>query len=64
MTDAGKKTTDKKPDPADERPDPVEGGPDTDETRFPRKNTDQNREMRPGAMTRDEIRERTHRNKE
>ncbi len=63
MTDTNRKTTDKGPKP-DEQTDPVEGAPDNDDTRFPRKNTEQNREMRPGAMTRDEIRERTHRNKE
>lgn len=49
-------------DPADavkSRPDS-----DADETKFPRKNTEQNRDMQPGTMTREEVRERTHRGKE
>lgn len=46
----------------DQKPDPTEGAPDADQ--FPRRNTEQNREMRPGAPNREEIRERTHRNKE
>ena len=58
----GKKKTPVKGPTSDEQPDPVEGAPDADQ--FPRRNTEQNREMRPGAMNREEIRERTHRNKE
>jgi hypothetical protein len=64
MTDAGRKNPPNKRHEPDDQPDPIEGGPDVDETEFPRRNTEQNREMRPGSMTREEIRERTHRNKE
>ena len=63
MKNAGRKpTTPVKGPTPDDQPDPIEGAPDADQ--FPRRNTEQNREMRPGAPNREEIRERTHRNKE
>jgi hypothetical protein len=50
---------------ANDQPDPLEGRPDeADQDSWPVKNTEQVRERRPGALNRDEIRERTHRNKE
>ena len=48
-------------DPNDQ-PDPLEGRPDASDE-YPRRNTEENRERKPGTMTRDEIRTRTHRNK-
>lgn len=51
---------------ADDPADAVKSRPDAhaDETEFPRKNTEQNRDKQPGSMTREEIRERTHHGKE
>ena len=48
----------------DDRPDPIEGRPDDAEPRYPRRHTEQVRDVQPGSMSREEIRERTHRNKE
>jgi hypothetical protein len=62
MTKPGRKPPTGKGRDPDEQPDPIEGGPDADES--PRNYTAQNREMKPGALTREEIRERTHRNKQ
>ena len=48
----------------DDLPDPIEGRPDDAEPEYPRRNTEQVRDKQPGTMTREEIRSRTHRNKE
>lgn len=64
MKDARQKKTNTDTGEPDNQPDPIEGRPDDDETEFPRKHTEQHREMKPGTMNREEIRERTHRNKE
>jgi len=48
----------------DDLPDPIEGRPDDAEPEYPRRNTEQVRDKQPGTATREEIRTRTHRNKE
>ena len=48
----------------DDQPNPLEGRPDEPESgrpEYPRPNTEQVRERKPGKFNRDEIRERTHR---
>jgi hypothetical protein len=64
MKDARKKTAPEPPQADDDQPDPIEGRPDDVADEYPRRNTEQAREKKPGTMTREEIRARTHRNKE
>jgi hypothetical protein len=65
MTASRKKTAPKtEPAKNENLPDPIEGRPDDAEPEYPRRNTEQVRDKQPGTMTREEIRERTHRNKE
>jgi hypothetical protein len=66
MTASRKKAAPKKDPQAtnEDLPDPIEGRPDDAEPEYPRKNTEQVREKQPGTATREEIRTRTHRNKE
>ena len=65
--DRGRKKTPDDTRKPDDQPDPLEGRPDQAESgrpEYPRPNTEQVRERKPGTFNRDEIRERTHRNKE
>ena len=66
MMTASRKKAAPKTEPAKnaDLPDPIEGRPDDAEPEYPRRNTEQVRDKQPGTMTREEIRERTHRNKE
>lgn len=65
MTASRKKAAPKnEPAKNDDQPDPIEGRPDDAEPEYPRRNTEQIRDKQPGTMTREEIRARTHRNKE